>query len=73
MIGLFYPPLALSGFKDFYFSIFFFIMIVSMLSDDTIETQAGATMFAFFYSLLLFGRKVGDKMPARLKTDKYLD
>ena len=73
MIGMVYPPIALSGFKDFYFSIFFFIMIVSMLSDDTIETQAGATMFAFFYSLLLFGRKVGDQMPARLKTDKHLD
>jgi hypothetical protein len=28
-----------------------------MFSDDTIETQAGATLFAFFYSFLLLGKK----------------
>ncbi len=66
IIALFYPAIALSGFKDYYFGMFFLVMIISMFSDDTIETQAGATMFAFFYSLLLFGRKKGDKMPARI-------
>ena len=64
IVGLFYPAIVLSGFKDYYFSIFFLIMIISMFSDDTLETQAGVTMFAFFYSLLLFGRKDGDNMPA---------
>ncbi len=64
IIGLFYPAIALNGFKDYYFSIFFLIMIISMFSDDTLETQAGVTLFAFFYSLLLFGRKQGDNMPA---------
>ncbi len=66
IIGLFYPAIVLSGFKDYYFSVFFVIMLISMFSDDTIETQAGATLFAFFYSLLLFGRKQGDNMPARI-------
>jgi hypothetical protein len=28
-----------------------------MFSDDTLETQAGATLFAFFYSFLLLGKK----------------
>jgi len=64
VVGLFYPAIVLSGFKDYYFSIFFLIMIISMFSDDTLETQAGVTMFAFFYTLLLFGRKDGDNMPA---------
>lgn len=64
IIGMIYPAIALSGFKDYYFSIFFFTMMISMLSDDTLETQAGVTLFAFFYSLLLFGRKKGDNMPA---------
>jgi hypothetical protein len=66
IVGMFYPAIVLSGFKDYYFSIFFIIMIVSMFSDDTIETQAGATLFAFFYSLLLFGRKKGENMPASI-------
>jgi len=66
IVGMFYPAIALSGFKDYYFSIFFIIMLISMFSDDTIETQAGVTLFVFFYSLLLFGRKKGDNMPARI-------
>lgn len=70
IIGLFYPAIALSGFKDYYFSIFFFIMIISMFSDDTLETQAGVTLFAFFYSLLLFGRKQGDNMPAGVSDER---
>lgn len=68
MVGLFYPPIILSGFKDYYFGIFFIIMVISMFSDDTLETQAGVTLFAFFYSLLLFGRKKGDKMPAKVSS-----
>lgn len=66
IVGLIYPAIALSGFKDYYFAIFFLIMIISMFSDDTLETQAGVTLFAFFYSLLLFGRKKGDSMPAKV-------
>jgi len=66
IVGLFYPAIALKGFQDYYFSTFFVIMMISMFSDDTLETQAGATLFAFFYSLLLFGRKKGDNMPAKL-------
>lgn len=66
VIGLFYPAFLLGGFKDYYFGSFFMIMMISMFSDDTLETQAGVTLFAFFYSLLLFGRKHGDKMPASL-------
>ncbi len=68
IVGLFYPAIALKGFQDYFFSSFFLIMMISMFSDDTLETQAGVTLFAFFYSLLLFGRKIGDNMPARLSS-----
>ena len=66
IVVLIYPAIILSGFKDYSFGIFFLIMIISMFSDDTLETQAGVTLFAFFYSLLLFGRKKGDSMPAKV-------
>lgn len=67
IIGLFYPAYKLKGFNDYFFGIFFIIMLISMFSDDTLETQAGVTLFAFFYSLLLFGRKIGDNFPAKIE------
>ncbi len=66
IIGIFYPAIKLRGFKDYFFSVFFTIMIISMFSDDTLETQAGVTLFAFFYSFFLFGRKEGDNFPAEI-------
>jgi hypothetical protein len=38
---------------------------ISCLTDDTIETQAGATFFAFYYALLVFARPLAsDVIPA---------
>ena len=51
---LFYPPLKLGTFKNVYYFIFFIVFTVSMLSEDTIETQAGLTFYAFFNSFFLF-------------------
>jgi hypothetical protein len=34
------------------------IVLFSMFNEDTFETQAGASFFAFFFSLLIFGRKL---------------
>ncbi len=45
------------GFKNYLFIFFFFIAFLSMINEDTLETQAGATFFAYFYSLFLFGFK----------------
>lgn len=56
-VVLFYPALKERYFNDYFYLVFFLIMIFSMLSDDTLETQAGATLFAFFMTFLLFGRK----------------
>jgi hypothetical protein len=51
------PPLYVRAFHDYYFVSFFAIMILSMLTEDTIRYQAGLNFMAFFASLFLFGRK----------------
>jgi hypothetical protein len=45
---------------DFIFLSFFLIFLISTLNEDTIETQIGATFYAFFFSLLLLGRKLNE-------------
>jgi hypothetical protein len=41
-------------YRDFYLStVFAIIILLSMLSEDTLETQAGASFYAFFFALLL--------------------
>ena len=57
IFALIYPAVKMKGLRDYFFVTFFVIIILSMFSDDTIETQAGATLFAFFYTFLLFGKK----------------
>lgn len=57
LIAVYAPPL-MSGFdKDFFLRIFLLIATLSMLTEDTIESQTGVTFFAFFYSFFLFARK----------------
>ena len=46
---------------DFLFVAFLSIAFFSMLNEDTLETQPGVMFFTFFYSLLLFGRKLQTK------------
>lgn len=60
LFGLLYPALRLGKFPDFYFLSFFIIIMLSMITEDTLETQAGATTFAFFYSFYLFTKKFID-------------
>ncbi len=40
--------------------IFACIALLSMLNEDTMETQAGATFFALFYALFIFGQEQYD-------------
>jgi hypothetical protein len=39
---------------DYLYITFFLIAVVSFLTEDTLETQAGVTFFAFFNSFFLF-------------------
>ncbi|NNF01887.1 MAG: O-antigen ligase family protein [Bacteroidia bacterium] len=54
LFALFYPGIKLGRFHDYYYLIFFIVMAISMLTEDTIESQVGVSIFAFFNSLLLF-------------------
>ncbi|HNW97045.1 MAG TPA: O-antigen ligase family protein [Bacteroidales bacterium] len=47
---------------NFFYLIFFLIIFISMFTEDTIESQIGLTLYAFFNSLLLFGRKFNDEV-----------
>lgn len=57
LFSLFYPPFITGRYHNYYYMVFFTIIFMSMLTEDTLETQAGATFFAFFNALLLFGCK----------------
>ena len=54
---LFYPWFSLKRNHTYLYAVFLTIMLLSMFPEDTLETQAGATLFAFFVSFLLFARK----------------
>lgn len=60
LFSLIYPAIRLGKFHDFYYLSFFIIIIVSMVTEDTLETQAGVTPFAFFTSFYLFAKKFID-------------
>ncbi len=56
MIFIFLPVFYEKGWNDFLFLVFFIIVLLSMLNEDTLETQTGVSFFIFFYSILLIGR-----------------
>lgn len=62
LFAILYPPIVLGKFKDYFFLVFFIIAMLSMIPEDTIESQLGVTFFAFFYSFFLFARKEDDNI-----------
>lgn len=57
LITLVYPGMALNKQKDLLYLAFLAIAMFSFLNEDTLETQAGVTFFAFLNSFLLFLKK----------------
>jgi len=57
MFCLFYPALKQRKMTDFLYASFFVIALLSMFTEDTLETQAGVTFFVFFSCLMLFLKK----------------
>lgn len=56
-------PITISFYKaDYQHLIFMAIALLSMINEDTLETQAGVTFFAFFNALLLFSRNYTSKI-----------
>ncbi len=61
LFAFFSPLLWEKKQNDFLAVIFLLIAALSMLYEDTLETQAGVYFVVFFYSLLIFGRNHTNK------------
>lgn len=53
IISILYPYIYTQSYKSFLANIFLLIIFLSMISEDTIETQTGVSLFVFFYSILI--------------------
>ena len=56
LFSFFLPVFLEKKWGDYLFLCFALIGFLSMLTEDTLETQTGVSLFMFFYSLFLFGR-----------------
>jgi len=56
LFALVYPMIRYKMTFDYFYAVFFMILFLSMFTEDTLETQAGVTFYAFFNSILLFAR-----------------
>jgi hypothetical protein len=54
LFTLLYPYFALKRYNSYFYSVFLALLMLSMFTEDTIESQDGVTLFAFFNSLFLF-------------------
>lgn len=61
LFAFFYLIIKDRKYKDYLFTMAFTVITLSMLNEDTIETQMGATIFAFFISLYLFSNTKPDE------------
>ena len=53
---LLYPWLASKRNHTYLYMVFLCVILLSMFPEDTLETQAGVTLFAFFEAFLLFAK-----------------
>jgi hypothetical protein len=54
LLSLFYPAIKTKKIFTYSYFIFWMIIMLSMLTEDTLETEAGSTFYAFFNSFFLF-------------------
>ena len=62
---LFYPYGSSKRCRSYLYTVFLVIALLSMLPEDTLETQAGVTWFALFNSLLIFATGKGEEKPEK--------
>lgn len=56
LFTLIYPMIKQKMVFDYLYITFFIVAVISFLAEDTLETQAGVTFYAFLNSFFLFGR-----------------
>ena len=54
MISFFLPGIIMKRYSHYLFLLFILVAFISMLNEDTLETQAGVAFIAFFYPLFLY-------------------
>ena len=64
LVVMFYPWFASQKHRTYLYMTFLCIILLSMLPEDTLETQAGASLFAFFEALLLFAVPNAEPQPS---------
>jgi hypothetical protein len=57
MTGLLFPCFRKIRYTPFLAAVFMMVSFLSMLPEDTLETQAGVTFFAFFYSFFILANR----------------
>lgn len=62
LFSILYPVFADKRNRNYLYLVFLFIMMLSMLTEDTLETQIGVTLFAYFNSFLVFARNADDEI-----------
>lgn len=56
LVTLVYPMFRERRTLNYFYITFFLVAVLSMFTEDTLETQAGVTFFAFFNAFFLFSR-----------------
>jgi O-antigen ligase len=56
LLSLIYPYFISDAFKNYFVVVFMLIFLMSIFTEDTIESLSGATFYSFFGSLYLFQR-----------------
>ncbi len=56
LTALIYPMVKMKKIFDYFYAVFFIIFFLSLFMEDTLESQAGVTFYAFFNAILLFAR-----------------
>ncbi len=67
LVAFFAPFFMERGYRNFFALVFIIIAALSMLYEDTLETQAGVYFVAFFYAWFIFG--MAEALP--VKPEKY--
>jgi O-Antigen ligase len=54
ILSIFYPGIKTQKIYTYFYFIFWMIFMLSLFTEDTLETEAGSTFYAFFNSFFLF-------------------
>jgi len=57
IVVMFYPGLKTQNFNNYFYAIFWIIFMISMLTEDTLESQEGVTFYVLFTAMMILGRE----------------